>query len=121
MSKPSDDGSGVSAVKIRKLFSKVTLFSILLLCVGLVLMGVAKALQLPPSVTGVLFDGIYLGALGLMVSALAHFFLDIMYAIFGLLQVKLFPLLGWLLLSVLSLVPLSGIFAIAKLAEGFRS
>ena len=92
-----------------------------LMCLCLAGLTLSKALRLDMAATGMLFQSLYAGALGFFISASARFSLDIMYGIFGLLQVKITELLAWLALSIFSLVPVAAMYAFLRLAAGFQA
>lgn len=92
-----------------------------LMCLCLAGLTLSKALRLDMVATGMLFQSLYAGALGFFLSASAHFSLDIMYGILGLAQVRISAILAWVALSAASLIPMALIFALQRLAFGFRS
>lgn len=91
----------------------------MMICTGLLVF--SKAMGLSGSAQDFVFDCLYAGGIAFFVSASSHFFLDIMYGIFGLMQVKVAGLLAWLGLSILSLLPLAAILAAMRLALGFQA
>jgi len=91
----------------------------MILCVAI--MASSRALRLDEKVNRIVFECLFYGGLGFFVTTSARFCLDIMYGIFGLLQVKILMLLAWFALSIVSLLPLAAIYAFLRLAAGFKA
>lgn len=107
-------------VWIRRLFSLAAIVTAAMFAVGIVALAASKVLGLQETSRGVFYTCMYSGAIGFFVATVAHLLLDILYGIFGLLRIKIFPLLGWIFLIALSLVPLTAIFAASRLAAGLQ-
>lgn len=105
---------------VRRLFSLAAIIAATMFAVGLVMLTASKALGLQEKSRAIFFTCMYFGSIGFFVTTVAHLLLDIMYGIFGLLQVKVLRLLGWMFLIIISLFPLAGIFAASHLAEGLQ-
>ena len=95
--------------------------SIALMLLSLALLAANKALRLDQASNRLIFQCLYLSAIGFSLSASAHFFLDIMYGILGLLQVKASRYIAWLVLSCVSFAPMGALFAFMRLASGFQA
>ncbi|PKL06395.1 MAG: hypothetical protein CVV53_04535 [Spirochaetae bacterium HGW-Spirochaetae-9] len=108
-------------IMVRKIFSGVACAIAFFMVLCLILLVFSQALRLESPFAVLIFDGLRYGAVGLFAAAVARFFLDIMYGIFGLLQAKVASPLRWFAFSLLSLIPLALIFAFMRLAEGFRA
>lgn len=106
---------------MRKIFSWTAIASVALMALSLALLAANKALRLDQAASRLIFQCLYMSAFGFSLSAATHLFLDIMYGILGLLQVKVGGLVVWLALSLLSLVPMVAIFAFMRLASGFQA
>ena len=87
----------------------------------LMLLAFSKALRFDQSMSQIIFRCLYTGAIVFFLSATSRLFLDIMYGILGLLQVKVSSLLSWFTLSILSLVSIVSVFAALRLAAGFKA
>ena len=105
---------------IRRLFSLAAIITAAMFAVGIAALAASKALGLQETSRSAFFACMYFGVVGFFVASAAHLSLDIMYGIFGLLRVRILPLLGWISLTALSLVPLAGIFAASRLASGMQ-
>lgn len=117
----NDDKVGARIMVIRRVFAWTTIASAAFMTLCLALLASTKALKLDEAVSRVVFECLYGGALGFFVSTVARFCLDIMYGLFGLLQVKILRLLAWFALSIFSLLPLAAIYAFLRLAAGFQA
>ncbi|MFA5851818.1 MAG: hypothetical protein WC820_03915 [Spirochaetales bacterium] len=106
---------------IRKIFFWTTIASIALMALSLALLAANNVLRLDQASSRLIFQCLCVSAFGFSLSSAAHFFLDIMYGILGLLQVKVAGLIAWLALSFISLAPLAAIFAFMRLASGFQA
>jgi hypothetical protein len=110
-----------ASVFIRRLFSSATIVAAAMAFIGFVMLLSSKALGLQPASRSLFYACMYFGAIGFFAAAAAHFLLDIMYGVFGLLHVNIFRLIGWFLLIIISLLSLTGIFAATRLAGGLQS
>jgi len=108
-------------VSVRRIFGWAALASFLFMILCIAIMASSKALRLDQKVSHVIFECLFYGGLGFFVTTSARFCLDIMYGIFGLLQVKITELLAWLALSIFSLLPIAAMYAFLRLAAGFRA
>lgn len=109
------------ATLVPKLFTAIVLVVVSFLFVSLVFFALAPGLSLGQAARRLLFQCLYISALGFFLSTVARLGLDIMYSLFGLLQVNLSRLALWLFLSVFSLLPLGLIFAVLRLSRGFQA
>lgn len=115
------DKNPASVSVARGAVTGAVLLSIALMALCLALLAATNSLRLGQAASDLIFRILYLSAIGFTVSAAARFFLDIMYGILGLLQVKVVRLMGWLALALLSYAPLGAIFAFMRLASGFQA
>ena len=115
------DKNADGIVSIRRIFGWTALASLLFMILCVAIMASSKALRLDQKVNHVIFECLFYGGLGFFVTTSARFCLDIMYGIFGLLQVKITELIAWLALSIFSLLPIAAMYAFLRLAAGFRA
>lgn len=117
----SQDKNADGIMSIRRIFALAALASFVFMILCVALMASSRALRLDQKVNHVIFECLFYGGLGFFVTSSARFCLDIMYGIFGLLQVKITELLAWLALSIFSLVPVAAMYAFLRLAAGFQA
>lgn len=118
---PAKDKETARIALTRGLFAWTAVASIALMALSLALLAANKALRLDQASNRLIFQCLYLSSIGFSLSASARFFLDIMYGILGLLQVKAFRCVGWLALSFISFAPMGAIFAFMRVASGFQA
>jgi hypothetical protein len=118
---PAKDKEAARITLTRRLFAWATVASIALMALSLALLAANKALRLDQASSRLVFQCLYISAIGFSLSATAHFFLDIMYGILGLLQVKASRCIAWLALSFVSFAPMGVIFAFMRVASGFQA
>ena len=118
---PAKDKEAARITLTRRLFAWATVASIALMALSLALLAANKALRLDQASSRLVFQCLYISAIGFSLSATARFFLDIMYGILGLLQVKASRCIAWLALSFASFAPMGAIFAFMRLATGFQT
>jgi hypothetical protein len=108
-------------LSIRRIFAWAALASLAFMILCVAVMASAGALKIGQRGYRIVFDCLFYGGLGFFLTTSARFCLDIMYGIFGLMQVKITELLAWLALSIFSLLPIAAIYAFLRLAAGFQA